>query len=178
MGNVASRVIEYLNRAARRIRYPGEDDDWASALLDAVLVIAKLAALFRIDGNMLRLERVRGIEEDDLSAVSLEVPLVSAPAFQTVVASRDSVVALPLASEISEPVVRGLSLDMDGRIALIPLVVRQKVTAVLLAAGGELPASLDGLELIATLAGAVLEGRTDFSDRPSADLVSIRGISA
>ena len=179
-----SRIIGSLNRASRRIRFQAEDDDWASAVLDGALVFSTLAALFRVDGDNLYLERARVAGGSAELPADVQVSLVSAPAFHTAVESRDPIIALASPHEISEPVAQKLGLATGVRIALLPLVVGSKVAGVLLAAGGSEPFLLDGLELVATLTGSVLEGRMAQAGAPGnaglniTELVTIRGVDA
>lgn len=177
-----SRIIGSLNRAARRIRFQGEDDDWASAVLDGALVFSRLAALFRVEGDNLYLERARAAGGNAELTADVRVSIASAPAFRTAVESHDPIVALASPREISELVAEELGFTGAERIALLPLVAESKVAGVLLAAGGNEPFLLDGLELVVTLAGCVLEGRMPpagaNADGNTAKLVTIRGVDA
>lgn len=151
------------------MRYLSGEEDWISPFLDAALLFSRFVALLRVDGDTLRLERTRIAGVEGTSPERLDVPLSAAPAFRNVIDSRDSVVALSAPGEISEPLWR-LTLDGAGKVFLLPLVLSGNVAAILMADGGE-PAALSGLELIATLAGAILEPR---AAGPAPGLVSIR----
>jgi hypothetical protein len=172
----ASRIIERLSRAARRLRYSAAGKDWVSAFLDAAVLFARRVGLFWVDGGMARLDRMWTLDGEDGPADSVAIPLMAAPAFLTAVDSRDSVIALAAINEVSEPVVRLFGFAGDEKIALVPVVVRGDVMAVVLASG-LCDGGINGLELIATLAGAGLEARTVVPSESAAELVSIRGLN-
>jgi len=134
---------EGINRAVRRFATWENQEQWAAALLDSVRGFCSRAALFLVGPHSLTgLRAVTG----------LDVPLEEAPAVAAAIASRDTLVTLATAAELSEGVA---GLFEPGRCAILPVVARERVVAVLLAAGE--PIETDGLEAMAALAGAALE---------------------
>ncbi|MCW5982572.1 MAG: hypothetical protein KIT09_31080 [Bryobacteraceae bacterium] len=163
-----SRLLERLNRATRTMRSLAGQPAWATAVVEAALVFSGVAALLRVNRETLHLEAfgVRGRESERPRDVG--IPL--AGAFRTVVDSRDSVVALAEASEISGSLI-GLLPGAGRTVLLAPLVAHGKVAAILLAEGNE-AGILSGLELVATLGGAALEA---LAPTGASGLISIGG---
>jgi hypothetical protein len=72
--------------------------------------------------------------------------------------------------EMSEPIAAALGEAPDRKFHLFPISTRDRVTAILYADPGQGPIQPDALELLASAAGAVLEGR---APAPGAGLVNI-----
>lgn len=141
----ARQGAEEFNRAVRRFASWESQEQWAAALLDSVSGFCSRAALFLVGPHSLH----------GLRAFSgLDVPLEEAPAVGAAIASRDTLVTLPTAAELSSGIA---GLFEAGRCAVLPVVARERVVAVLLAAGE--PIETSGLEAMAVLAGAALERR-------------------
>ncbi|HLG96120.1 MAG TPA: hypothetical protein VKX49_07400 [Bryobacteraceae bacterium] len=158
-----NRVIAELNRAARRLRAAGAVD-WGKVLVEVCAPFCARAALFRVQESSLHLEAARGTP-DRLE----DVPLHAAPAFRAAVESKDPLLALRTRGEMSASIADCFGEEAGGRFHLLPISAGERITAVLYADG---PGSVqaDALELLATLAGAVLETRLG---RPAEGLVKI-----
>ena len=141
-----------INRAVRRFATWESREQWAAALLDSVRSFSSRAALFQVEAH--RLHGLRAL-------AGLDIPLEEAPAVAAAIASRDTLVTLATAAELSSGIA---GLFEAGRCAILPVVARERVAAVLVAAGE--PIETDGLEAMAALAGAALERRGRPDARP------------
>lgn len=156
-----SRDIANLNRAARRLRSSGSE--WAQALVEAGAAFCEHAALFTLPGGTLHLERSsRG---DVLEDVALD----AAPAFRAAVETKDTVIAVRTSGEMSAPIAACFGQAADSKFHLFPVLTGGRVAALLYAEGrGRLQP--DALELLATIAGAMLESHVP---KASGGLVNI-----
>ncbi len=160
-----SNEFAFLNRAVRRLRALENQDQWNDHFVDAAQHFAGRAVLFALHGDSLRLASPRN------AAAVPDIPLSQAPAFRCAVDTRDTVVALRAAGELSPPIAGFLGEDAASKFYLFPIVARGRVAAILYADSG-LSNNLqpDALELLASLAGALLENR---SPQPAAGFVTI-----
>ncbi len=148
-----SESADQLNQAARRIRQAADPDEIGATLLDAAGAFSSGAAWFGIAVEAATGERIRGVPEDVAEAFqAMEIPLASAAALAGAVESRDPVVAAATPREVSEELVRLLHHPPDGRVSIFPLVVRDRVPA-LLYAWGDVQGS--AVELLTQVAAAV-----------------------
>lgn len=142
-----------INRALRRFAAWESREQWAAALLDSVSAFCARAALFEVGPrSLLALRARRPIEGAPFQP--LDVPLAQAPALAAAIASRGTLVTLATAAELSSGIA---GLFEGGRCTVLPVLSRQRVAAVLVAAGD--PIDPNGLEAMAALAGAALERR-------------------
>lgn len=149
-----------LNQAGRRLRQARDEEDWIRVLLDAAKFFCRRVALFQLAGERLRFRGARGGESPAGWAGTAEVAISAAPAFLAAVSSGDPVVLVHSAAELSEVIAGGLPAPAGSRVALLPVVTRERTVAILYAEAGEAPLDLNALELLTTLAGVVLEGRS------------------
>ncbi|MCP5119419.1 MAG: hypothetical protein GY953_52120, partial [bacterium] len=105
----------------------------------------------------------------------IEVALSEAPAFENAVQSLEPVAAMATARELSEAIAGHTPESPDGKVSLFPVVCGVQTVAVLYAHRGEAPVDGNALELLTTLAGAVLDAEDTGPKPPSGDLVSITG---
>jgi len=160
-----------LNQAVRRIHQAADPDELGATLLDAAGALAGGAAWFRITGEAARGERIRGVPEEAAEAFhALEIPLSSAAALAAAVESRDPVIAATTPREISEDLAKLLGHPPDGRVSIFPLVVRDRVPALLYAWG-----SVQGpaLELLTQVAAAAWTAMPE-PPAPALELVTIQ----
>ena len=160
-----SKDLSDLTRAARRLRSSGSG--WPQVLIESSAAFCERAAVFSLHESSLH------FEGSSLSAASAieDVPLDAAPAFRTAVESKDTVVAMRMRGEMSAPIAAYFGETVGGRFHLFPVLTSERVAALLYADGTRRLQS-DALELLATVAGAVLESRV----APAADgLVNIAG---
>ena len=142
-----------MNQATRRLRQSADLEELCATLVDAAGELASGAALFRIEGDTARGERIRGVSEECAEHFrELEIPLAAAPALAGAVESRDLVTAVSSAAEVSARLVALAGHGADGRVNIFPVVVGERVPALLYAWGtSQGPA----IELLAQVAGAV-----------------------
>jgi hypothetical protein len=153
-GKTARReLIQKLNQTARRIRHFENEGQWSRTLVDATREFCGRAALFLVHDRELHLEASRNI----LGPVPVEdVALDAAPAFVAAMETRDTLVAMRIRSELSQPVADFLD-EASEKCYLFPVVTRHGVAAVLYADSGEI--DVDALELLVATASAVIDAR-------------------
>ena len=139
-----------LQLAARSLRQAESTAQWVQILADAAAPLADGVMFFRVDGAALRCEAARGME-----LVAGEVALADAPALRQAVETKETVVTLFVASQLSAAVVGEGS---RRRAQLFPLVGKTRVLGVLLALDGP-GLEVYGLEVLLSLGAAALELR-------------------
>jgi hypothetical protein len=149
-----SRDIANLNHAARRLR--SSAGNWPQALVQASAPFCEHSALFALRNGLLHLEA--SSRQCSIEDIALE----TAPAFRSAVESKDTVVAVPVPGEMSPPIAAGFSEAAGGKFHLFPILAAGQVVA-LLYAGAAGRFQTDALELLATLAGAILESQASKS---------------
>jgi hypothetical protein len=149
-----------LNQTARRLEQAESREVWIRTLLEATDGFCARAALFAINGKNLRYEGGKGIG-DDGSVLEAEIPLTDAPAFQNAAESKDTVIAIGTARELSQAASEFLGDPSAKKIYLFPLLVRQTAVAVLYAEPGDEPdvepVDVSALELLSLLAANSIE---------------------
>ena len=146
-----------LNQAVRRLRASESEEQWSKAMVDATQSFSDRAALFFLRDGSLELAAARNISGVDQL---LATPLDSAPAFRSAAQSKDTVVALRTRSEMSEPIARWAGEDTARKFYLFPIAGKERIAALLYADAAERNIETDGLEILAAVAGAVIESRT------------------
>jgi hypothetical protein len=157
-----------LNQAVRRIRRAADLEDLGATLLDAAGAFASHVALFRVEGEMARGVRMRGVPDETAERFrTLEIPLCDAAALAGSAESGEPVVAAATGSEVSQALADLVGHDPTARVSLFPVAPRDRVAALLYAWG-----TVEGpsLELLAETAAAVWSG---FGPATPAGLVSI-----
>lgn len=148
-----SQLTHQLNQAFRRLRsYEGEAA-WIAAILDGICQFVDEAAIFVLHEGVLRLRLHRSLQLPQ----DLAFPASSAGAFAGAIQSKDHVIALRTAGEVSEPL---SSADTGARAHIIPVLNGSRVAAVVFASGGDY-VDVNALELIAGTASAVLERQSN-----------------
>ncbi len=162
------RLTADLNQVFRRLRHYENEDQWIGAVRDG---ISKFAGEFGIfiqkDGLfVLRAEQSLGVPD------GLEIAAASAHAFAAASESRDSVVALRSSSEV------GVSLSQEppsSRAHLFPMTNSDRVVALLFVVdNGAL--DVNALELVAVMASAVLERRSNQAIHSQIEPASVRSV--
>lgn len=142
-----------LNQAVRRLRRAADLQDLSATLLDAAGAFASQVALFRVEGEMVRGLRVRGVPGETAERFqALEIPLCDAAAPAALVETGEPVVAAATASELSPALSDLLGHQPTARVSLFPVAPLGRVEAFLYAWG-----AVEGppLELLAEAAAAV-----------------------
>lgn len=164
-------TTEQLNQAARRMRQAADPEELAVTLADAAARFAEGAAVFRIEGESAQGLRIRGVAEDAAERFqTLRIPLSAAAALRGAVETHDPVMAAASAAEVAPEMMELAGHAGDARVAIFPLVGREKVTALLYCWG---PVQTAGAELLAELAAAVWTGMQPPPPAPPAELVQI-----
>lgn len=154
-----AEITGNLNRSARRLRSANEES-WREVLLEAVQGFCGRAALFMVQNETLRLHGVRGIRT---ASPFRDVPAAAAPAFRAAVVSGDTIVAMRTKGEMSEAIAAAFGEAHDSRFHLFPISARGQVAALIYADGDAV--QVDALDLLACIAGAVLEARPPRSQK-------------
>jgi hypothetical protein len=166
--SVRHELTEKLNQSVRRLRTSKSQREWGQAIVDATQAFADRAGLFLLRDSSLELLAARNISNSDRVPAT---PLDSAPAFRAAALSKDTVVALRIKSEMSEAIATWAGDDPARKFYAFPITAKDRVLA-LLYADSDHQVETNGLELLATVAGSVIESRSFGADaRPA--LVSI-----
>jgi hypothetical protein len=165
-GRARRELADQLNQSVRRIRQSHSFDELSATLLDAAMPFSSGAAILRIDDGVAHGDKIRGVAPDEAAAFdALELPLSGAPALAGAVESRDPVIAVSTASELSERLVSLFAHPPDGRAHIYPLVVKEHVPALLYCWGAPQGATL---EMLAQVTAAVWDTLT-VPDSPQPD---------
>jgi hypothetical protein len=151
-------TFDRLSQAARRLRHFENEEQWSRALVEATEGLCQRSILFAVNRQKLEFRAARNINwpaEDGPAPEPLAI--ASAPAFAGVVETKDTVVALRTRGELSEPIVNLVGDAPDRRVSLFPLLIRDRVAAILYADADGTPLETSALDLLTTLAGAMLE---------------------
>jgi hypothetical protein len=149
------QLTNELNQLLRRLRNYQNEGEWVSALLDGASRFAKQVAIFSLQNDVVHLRAQANLRLPE----QLTFPLTSAAAFSSAVESRDPVIALRTASEVTDALAGSEATD---RCHLLPIINGPRTAAVLFAADQEYM-DVNGLELITSFASAVLERRANTS---------------
>ncbi|MGI9069754.1 MAG: hypothetical protein ACR2JB_00110 [Bryobacteraceae bacterium] len=144
-----SEILKELNQLFRRLGHYQSEAEWSCAILDGASQFARQVALFTYRDGALDL---RGQRNLDL-AENVSLSTVGSAAFESVINSKDTVVALRTAAEVGEAL---SSPSSQERAHIIPIMNGPRVVALLFAADQD-QLDLNGVELIAGLASTVLE---------------------
>ena len=141
---------DQLNQAVRRIRQSAAVDELAATLADTAAAFSSGTAWFRVEGERIRCGGIRpGGGEPPGDFGELEVALESAAAFAGAVESRDPVMAAATPSEISEPLAALVARSGEVRVSIHPVVLRERVPALLCAWGGGQDSAVELLTQVA-----------------------------
>ena len=152
-GRARRELADQLNQSVRRIRHSQSLDELTATLLDAALAFAAGAAVFRIADDAACGDKIGGVAAEEAAAfTALEIPLSAAPALAGAVATRDPVIAVTTAAEVSARLISLASHPPDGRAYIYPLVVKDRVPVILYCWGA---AQTAALEMLAQVAAAV-----------------------
>jgi hypothetical protein len=165
---VQRELAEKLNQSVRRLRHFENISQWGDALVESTRGFCDRAVLFTIESGGLHLEAARNLT----SGMAMEnVPLTSAPAFLNALESKDTVIAVRTKGEMSDSIASLLGEAEGRKFYLFPVVTRERVGAILYADAEDRPVESGALELLATVAGAVMESRSATSNQ--SNLVNI-----
>lgn len=143
--------VSPLQRSARALRQAESIEQWMELLVDGASAFADRVVLFGVEGDRLVAKAIRGA-----SVMPVSIPLSEAPAFVQVCESKEPVVCLRSASQISEKVLHALGETSERRVHLMPVVGQTRVLAIIYAEG---EAHIAALEVLTILAAGSLELR-------------------
>jgi hypothetical protein len=150
---------DLLNQSVRRICQAGDLEELGAALFDAAGVFSSGSALFRIAGETARGEAIRGVPRPAVNAFrALEIPLSSAAALAGAVESRDPVMAAATPGEVSADLVKLAGHPPDSRVSIFPVVVRERVPALVYAWGTVQGSAIELLAQVAAAMWSALSG--------------------
>jgi hypothetical protein len=161
----AERVqSEHLNQSLRRLRQAAGFAEIAAILCDACAPFCNDCAIFRVDNNVVTGECRRGTDRQT-NAGFREVHFAApeAAAFAGAIESREPVVAICSAAEISPALHDLFGHAVDDKTHLFPLTVDRTTVGILYTAGAVENAAL---ELLAQSAAMVLEYRQEARRKP------------
>ncbi|MDQ6699375.1 MAG: hypothetical protein M3Z36_04230 [Acidobacteriota bacterium] len=169
-------VAEYLNQALRRVRQSSTWQDALAVLADSTSAYCERSAVFTLGETTADAVHSRGFAESDFP-----VPLAEAAAFRSAIDTKDPVVAMSSAREVSARLAQALGPEAANSVYLFPVVARQQVVALLLAAGAVQPATLELLcEMVALKSEATESQQSEHSGTagPASKLVQLDGAPA
>ena len=163
--------VANIAQAARWLDKAENNQQWRLALVQATSKFAERTALFLIENGRLFCAAVYGVETETISGTY--IPLSEASAFQTVVESGETVLALRRATEISSQLAAVFDAPEIKRAYLLPLLSNGRVAAILYAEGAAV--NLPALELVVTLASTasvlndrgLMQGNTTLAIAPT-----------
>lgn len=158
-------LAEHLNQSVRRLRQAAGFSEIAAILCDASAPFAKICAVFEVSEGEMRAERMRGARDDAAAGFdALRFAVSDAGAFAGAIESREPVVALGSASEVSSALVELFGHVPGEKAYLFPLTAEQSTAGVLYASGNVESAAL---ELLTQAAAAILEAQQRAVLRPA-----------
>ena len=175
-------LSEELNQAMRRLRQCSSTEEVATWLLDSTASFGGSAALFEVMGTQVRGVRSRGFATSAAGSFEqLEATLEEAPALAHSVHERETVVAIGMAAEVSTQILAALAHPPGEKVHLYPMVIQEKVVAILYVTSGEhLTVDSAALELLtdaAARAAQILSSEESAVGRKAPpDLVNIQGV--
>lgn len=152
------QFAQQLNQLLRRLRQYQNESEWVAAVVDGASQFALHVAIFAYESGTFRL---RGRANFDIPD-DLTFPKGAAGAFSSAIDSKEPVIALRTAAEVTEML---SSPEVRDRAHLFPITNGPRAVAVLFAAGAE-SVNVDALELVAGLASIVLERQSNASLYP------------
>ncbi len=160
-----------FNQLLRRVRKSETGGELHASVLDAAGAFCRRAALFAVEGQMLRCDGSRDIAADAGGQLAdVVIPMASAPALLNAVESADTVIAVRSATELSEQLAGFFGEAPDRKVGLFPIVSRGKTVGLLCADGQNGDIEVGSLELVTLLAGVTLEAKAAPAPQPAARL--------
>jgi len=167
------KLAEHLNQSVRRLRQAAGFEEIASVLCDAAAPFSHGCAVFHVNENAVTGACMCGAGSSSAARFrELRFSAPEAAAFAGAIESRELVVALCSAAEVSPAMIELFGHAPDEKAYVFPLTVDQTTVGLLYAAGVSTGSA--ALELLAQSATAILEVRQRPRARPApADLVRI-----
>jgi hypothetical protein len=172
-------LSEELNQMMRRLRPCESTEEVARWLVDSASSFGGPAALFEVTGEQVRGVLSRGFDGVDRESVEvLDVPLAEAPALRDSIQQRETVVASGAAAEVSSRIFDALRQTPGGKVHLYPMMIQEKVVAVLYVTGQNVESA--ALELLTEAAGRMAQilsaEERPVVSKPAPELIGISGV--
>jgi hypothetical protein len=148
-----SQTTHQLNQILRRLRSYQNEEEWIIGLLDGISQVARHVGIFVLNQDRLVL---RGQRNLDLPT-GYSFSIAESGAFANAIDSKDPVIALRTASEVTAPL---SSPQPDERAHLVPVLNENRVVAIIFAASPDY-IDVNALELIAGMGSIVLERKAN-----------------
>jgi hypothetical protein len=151
-------TAEFLNQALRRLRQVAARSGVLELLAESSARYSEQTAVLSIHNHQCQLSASRGLISPPSSPPSEDAggfPIETAPAIASAVESKDPVITLASATEISALLADAFGSHPDRKAYLFPILTRQNVTGMLVACGQVAGAPL---ELLCEAAGMRLDG--------------------
>jgi len=159
--STAVKVADALAESGRRIRTKESVTDIAIELVETAKQFSGRCALFIQKGNAILGFRAQGFGDPKIGTglQQLEVPLAKGSALAKAVATKERVESNGGADEISPEIAGLFGVNGEKRVHLIPVILRDKVLALLYADGGEhnIEVQSAALEVLTTVTETWLE---------------------
>jgi hypothetical protein len=173
-------LAEHLNQSVRRLRQAAAFPEIAAILCDASARFSNACAVLNINETTVAGERLRGAAGEAAARFrDIRFAAAEAAAFAGAIESREPLVALCTAAEVSPAMVEAFAHAPADKAYLFPLTVDRTTVGVLYATGAVDSAAL---ELLAQATAAVMEARQRPTRRavpaPNSDLVRIEPAAA
>ncbi len=162
-------TLDEINQYVRRLRQAADEVEVYATLADACASFSTCAATLRVEQDEIHGRSVRGVEAEEFGAVHFAA--ADAAAFATALETKDPVVALHTATEISSALADALGGDESERVCVAPVLVKGAVAGFVCAAG---VMQVAPIELLAQVAGLTLEARIEPPVPEPATLISIQ----
>jgi hypothetical protein len=172
-------LAEELNQMMRRLRQCCSTEEIAAWVLDSAASFGGPAALFEVMGTRLRGVRSRGFPATEAKPFEeLETSCDEAPAFAHSIHERETVVAIGSEAEVSPRIASTLPVAPGEKVYLLPMVIQEKVVAILYVTQASDRAALELLTGAAAGAAQILAGKESPGVRqaPEPELIAIEGV--
>lgn len=167
-------LAEQINQSVRRMRQTSGAEELAATLVDAAGLFASAVAFLRIEGDTARGERIRGVPPETAERFpGLEIPLASAAALAGAVETRDPVTAVSTENEVSAQLTGVFADTGEDRVTIFPILVRDRVRALLYTSGGPQSPALEALCQVAAAVWGSMEPVIVTVPAPAPELVQI-----
>jgi hypothetical protein len=171
---------ELLNQSLRRLRHAGGQEQVLQFLAESCAQLAGKVVVLVFENNHARSVAIKGIS--GAGAAGIEFEISAAPAVVAAIDSRDPVIAMSSAGEISTPLAAAFRSEAGDeeeaeRAYLFPVLARHQVIAVLVASGGATGGSAFSapLELLCGTAAMRIESLMPDSPREIQAAVTVPG---
>jgi hypothetical protein len=171
-------LAEELNQMMRRLGQCRSTEEVAAWIIDSAVPFGGPAALFEVTGARVRGVRSRGFPTSGAETFDeLEMSFDEAPAFAHSIQERETVVAVGTEAEVSMRIAAGLPLAPGEKVYLFPMVIRDKVVAILYVTQVTDRAALELLTGAAAGAAQVLASEQSAGVRQAPpELIAIDGV--